>query len=112
MQKKLTMTADTPLSALFRENHHEELRTVIESWRPYLVGGDSGIDALEICHLGFDFTRIKLGRVYRDLARVICHDGLILPMTVLARYLVTHSNLAINAATAYRQLVRYCRHYR
>ncbi len=32
MQLKFIITADTPLSALFRENHHEELRTIIESW--------------------------------------------------------------------------------
>ena len=41
-----TFDQDTPLSALFRDNHHEELRMVIDSWRPYLVDDDAAIDAL------------------------------------------------------------------
>ena len=28
---------DTPLSALFRESCHEELRRIIETWRPCLI---------------------------------------------------------------------------
>ena len=37
---------DTPLSALFRDNFHGELRKVIESWRPYLIDDDASVDAL------------------------------------------------------------------
>ena len=37
---------DTPLSALFRDNFHSELRKVIESWRPYLIDDDANVDAL------------------------------------------------------------------
>ena len=40
--------ADTPLSALFRENHHEELRTIIESWRPFLKDDETDTKALEL----------------------------------------------------------------
>ena len=110
--KRSNFHAETALSELFRENHHEALKTVIESWRPYLVGGDAGVEALEICHLGFDLTRIRVGRVYRDLAVLINHDALIPPLVELARYLAAHSNLAMKPETAYRQLKRYCSIYR
>ena len=111
MQKKLQLTADTPLSALFRENHYEELRTVIESWRPFLVGDNPNVDALEMTHFGFNFTRIRQHSVYRPLALLIKHDALIPPATVLAQFLVDHTNLAQKPATVYRQLSRYCQHY-
>lgn len=112
MQRKLKITVDTPLSALFRENHHEELRTIIESWRPYMIGGDACADALEMCYLGFDFTRIPLGHIYRDLAVLINHDGLIPTISLLASYLTIHSNLSVNKNTVYRQLMRYRKLYR
>ena len=111
MQRKLQINADTPLSALFRDNHHDELRTIIESWRPYLLGSEAYTDALEICFLGFDFTRIPIGHIYRDLALLINHDALIDPITILARYLTIHSNLSVNKNTIYRQLMRYRKHY-
>ena len=38
---------DTPLSALFREHHHDELRQTIEAWRPYLIGDDTSVDTLK-----------------------------------------------------------------
>ena len=50
--------ADTPLSALFRENHHEELRKIIDSWRPYLIGDDPTIDALAMTRFEFDFDKV------------------------------------------------------
>ena len=58
---------DTPLSALFREHHHEELRQTIEAWRPYLIGDDTNIDALVMTHFEFDRKRIYSNRVYYDL---------------------------------------------
>lgn len=33
----LSFDDSTPLSALFRKNHYEELRKVIDFWRPYLI---------------------------------------------------------------------------
>ena len=58
---------DTPLSALFRKTRHEELRKVIESWRPYLIGDDTTIDGFAITHFEFDKKRIYSNRVYYDL---------------------------------------------
>jgi len=39
---------DTPLSALFRENHHDKLKAVIESWRPYLLNDEKEREALAL----------------------------------------------------------------
>lgn len=108
----LKLTVDTPLSALIRKSHHEEFITVIESFRPYMVGGDASVEALELLYLGIDFTHMPVGRVYRSLAMLINHDALIPPITILARYLVSHSNLGTNANSIYRQIMRYCKLYR
>ena len=58
-----TFNDETPLSALFRANHHEELRKIIESWRPYLIGDDASVDALTIFYFEFDKNRSDQGSV-------------------------------------------------
>ena len=49
MIKDIVLTADTPLSDLFRRTFHEELRQVINAWRPFLINDDKTKDALELC---------------------------------------------------------------
>ena len=100
---------DTPLSALFRVNHHEELRKRIESWRPYLIGDDPAIDALSITDFQFDFTTIRPVCIYMDLAHLINHDALRPPMSILAAYMFRHSNLSRSKNALYVQLKRYRR---
>ena len=104
----MKIDADTPLSALFRESHHEMLRTIIETWRSALTDASEG-DALELTTFFFDLEWIRPVEVYMDLARLIIHDGLIPPMSVLARYMATHSNLSKSEATLYSLLKRYKR---
>ena len=100
--------ADTPLSVLFRENHHEELRTVIESWRPYLIGDDPSVDALAITRFEFDFSKILAMSVYIDLGRLLCMHPLEDDnMRTLADYLFRHSNLSNSLPTLYAQLRKY-----
>ena len=107
MQLKCTITADTPLSALFRENHYEELRTIIESWRPYLVNDDPTVDAHSLAHFEFDLKRIRPKQVYLSLVNLILQDALRPPMVCLAQYMFTHSNLSKNELALYKQLKRY-----
>ena len=64
---------DTPLSALFRDNFHGELRKVIDEWRPFLIDDDASVDALAMVHFEFDKNRIYSNKVYRDLCEL---DGL------------------------------------
>ena len=99
--------ADTPLSALFRESHHDELRQIIDSWRPYLVDDDTTTDALALSNFQFDFEQTRPVCIYMDLARLINHDGLSSPMSVLAAYLFLHSNLSCSENALYVQLKRY-----
>ena len=98
---------DTPLSALFREHHHEELRQTIEAWRPYLIGDDTSMDVLDMTHFEFDRKRIYSNRVYYDLLDLEDLGALQVPLSQLASYLAAHSNLSQSYETLYRQLKKY-----
>ena len=98
---------DTPLSSLFRKIRHEELRKVIESWRPCLIGDDTTVDALAITHFEFDKKRIYSNRVYYDLLDLEALGALQVSLSQLACYLADHSNLSSSQATLYRQLKLY-----
>ena len=102
-----TFDDETPLSALFRENHHENLRKVIESWRSYLIGDDSTVDALAMTRFEFDKERIYSTRVYYDLLDLDDLGALQVSLSLLARYLADHSNLSSSYETLYRQLKKY-----
>ena len=99
--------ADTPLSALFRESHHEELRKIIDSWRPFLIDDAPDKDALRFNRFQFDFEQTRPVCIYMDLARLINHDALSSPVSVLAAYLFLHSNLSSSENALYVQLKRY-----
>ena len=99
--------ADTPLSALFRESHHEELRLIIESWRPFLKDNETDTKALELSRFQFDKDRIYSNKVYRDLCGLDVAGALKVPLSQLARYLADHSNLSRSYATLYQQLKYY-----
>ena len=102
---------DTPLSALFRDNFHGELRKVIESWRPYLIDDDANVDALAMTHFEFDRNRIYSNKVYRDLCELDGLGALQVSLSQLARYLADHSNLSRSFATLYQQLKNYRSEY-
>ena len=102
-----TFNQDTPLSALFRDNHHEELRMVIDSWRPYLVDDDAAIDALQLSHFVFDKKRIYSNHVYYDLLDLDSAGALQVSLRQLSSYLSDHSNLSNSYATLYRQIKKY-----
>ena len=98
---------DTPLSALFRKTRHEELRKVIESWRPYLIGSDATVDALAITHFEFDKKQIYSNRVYYDLLDLDALGALQVSLSQLACYLADHSNLSSSYTALYQQLKHY-----
>jgi len=102
---------DTPLSVLFRDNFHGELRKVIESWRPYLIDDDESVDALAMTHFKFDRNRIYSNKVYRDLCELDALGALQVSLSQLARYLADHSNLSRSYATLYQQLKNYRSEY-
>lgn len=102
-----TFNDETPLSALFRANHHEELRKIIESWRPYLIGDDASVDALTISYFEFDKNRIYSNKVYRDLCELDALGALQVPLSQLAHFLADHTNLSRSYATLYQQLKYY-----
>ena len=102
---------NTPLSALFRDNFHGELRKVIESWRPYLIDDDESVDALAMTHFKFDKNRIYSNKVYRDLCELDGLGALQVSLSQLARYLADHSNLSRSYATLYQQLKNYRSEY-
>ena len=99
--------ANTPLSALFHESHHEELRRIIDSWRPYLIN-DPAIDALSMTRLEFDFDKVIATHIYIDIGRLL-HDHALKDdnMSLLAKYLFQHTNLSNSQSTLYVQLRKY-----
>lgn len=100
--------ADTPLSALFRENHHNELRQIIDSWRPYLVDDDPAIDALALSNFQFDFEKVIAAHIYIDIGRLLYDHALKDDnMSLLAKYLFQHTNLSNSESTLYAQLRKY-----
>ena len=105
---KELFNADTPLSALFRENHHEELRKIIESWRPYLIDDDPSTNALALTRFEFDFDKIIATHIYIDIGRLLYNHALKDDnMNLLAKYLFQHSNLSNSQSTLYVQLRKY-----
>ena len=98
---------NTPLSALFRENHHDKLKAVIESWRPYLLNDEKEREALALTSFAFDMEKIRPVSIYMDLAHLVNHDALRLPMSVLAAYMFQHSNMSRSQNALYVQLKRY-----
>ena len=99
---------DTPLSALFRDNFHGELRKVIESWRPYLIDDDASVDAMEMHSFHFDFSKVIATSIYIDLGRLLhAHALKDDNMSSLASYLYQHSNLSNSQSTLYAQLRKY-----
>ena len=95
----------TPLSALFRKNSHEKLQTVLETWRPFLIGETE--DVMKLNEFKFDLSRIQPSTIYLDLAQLINQGGLQCSMSVLAAYMFTHSNLSRSENALYVQLKRY-----
>ena len=98
---------NTPLSALFRENHHDKLKAVIESWRPYLLNDEKEREALALTSFAFDMEKIRPISIYMDLAHLVNHEALRLPMSVLAAYMFQHSNMSRSQNALYVQLKRY-----
>ena len=99
---------DTPLSALFRDNFHGELRKVIESWRPYLIDDDATVDAMKMHSFHFDFSKVIATSIYIDLGRLLHTHALKDDnMSSLAQYLYRHSNLSNSQSTLYAQLRKY-----
>ena len=96
---------ETPLSALFRKNSHEQLQTVMETWRPFLIGETE--DVMKLNEFKFDLSRIQPSTVYLDLAQLINQGELQCSMSVLAAYMFTHSNLSRSENALYVQLKRY-----
>jgi len=98
---------NTPLSALFRENHHDKLKAVIESWRPYLLNDEKEREALALTSFAFDMEKIRPVSIYMDLVHLINQDALRFPMSVLAAYMFQHSNMSQSQNALYVQLKRY-----
>lgn len=102
-----TFASATPLSTLFRESHHEELRGIIESWRPHLTNNDAEADVMSLNSFQFNLDEIRPVNVYLDLAHLVNHDALRAPLSVLAAYMYQHSNLSQSENALYVQLKRY-----
>ena len=109
--KKITITADTPLSALIRETHHQQLSLFLKQWCPFLKGIQSNMNVLHLSYFEFDLDCINVGKIYGTLAQLINQDAVIPNVAVFARYMVDHSNLGVKWQSVYRQINRYIGFY-
>lgn len=107
IQAPAPFDSGTPLSALFRESHHEELKEMVKNWRLYMIEEGQTEDELILTSFQFDFEQIRPVNIYMDLAHLINHDALRVPMSVLAAYMFQHSNLSKSENALYVQLKRY-----
>ena len=105
---KLDFSSDTPLSYLFRRTFYEDLRQVIDSWRPFLTDNDPSVDALQISQFHFNKKLITARQVYIDLISLKERGALRPSMKTLADYLFEHTNLSKSADALYQLLTR-CR---
>ena len=96
-----------PLSALFGERFHQELKSRIDSWRPYLQDDDLTEDSLRLSAFHFNLKQMSPSTVYTDLAHLIIQNALLVPMSTLAAYMFSHSNLSKTKNALYVQLKRY-----
>ena len=105
---RIELSPDTPLSYLFRRMFYEDLRQVIDSWRPFLIDNDPLVDPLQISQFHFNKKRITARQVYIDLISLIECGALRPSMKTLADYLFEHTNLSKSADALYQLLTR-CR---
>ena len=103
---KYIFPADAPLSALFRIEFHDELAAIIQSWRPFLIDDDPTVEVLKLNYFKFDKQRLRAKGVYADLLALVNKNALNTPISLLAHYLSTHSNLSMSYSTLYQQLRR------
>lgn len=107
--KKIHITADTPLSALFVEGCQEEFLKDIQYLRDFTTSDDPTVDNEHLCYFDFDFDDPKFGpcKVYQKLANMISRFNLIGSQAEFCRYMAHHSNLHASDASIYRSINKY-----
>ena len=111
--KKIILSADTPLSALFHDSCHDMLRSAINDLRSYLIADDATVDALMLNRFEFDFSKSEFGpcNLYRQLTWMVINLPLIVPLSVFAKYVSEHSNLQAKADSIRRMIDEYSSDY-
>ena len=107
--KKINITADTPLSALFVEGCHDEFLKEIQYLRDFTTSDDPTVDNKHLCYFEFNFDDPKFGpcKVYQKLANMISRFHLRVSQAEFCRYMADHSNLHASAASIYRSINKY-----
>ena len=111
--KKIHISADTPLSALFHASCHDILRSAIDDLRSYLIADDATVDALTMNRFEFDFNKSDFGpcELYRRLTWMVINCPLCVPLSVFAKYMAEHSNLQAKADSIRRMIDEYSSDY-
>ena len=113
--KKLNISADTPLSALFHDGCHDQLVNDIKYLCDFLIDCQSDVDVLKVSRFDlvsrfdFDFSSPKFRpcKVYQKLANMVNRHLLIVSHRELSRYMAEHSNLHASAESIYRSIYKY-----
>ena len=107
--KKIILSADTPLSALFMTDNRKELLKDIQYLRDFTTFDNPTIDNEHLCYFEFNFDDPKFGpcKVYQKLANMISRFHLIVSQAEFCRYMADHSNLHASTASIYRMINMY-----
>jgi len=107
--KKLNISADTPLSALFHDGCHDQQKNDIKYLCNFLIDCQSDVDVLKVSRFDFDFNSPKFRpcKVYQKLANMVNRHLLIVSHRELSRYMAEHSNLHASAESIYRSIYKY-----
>ena len=107
--KKINISADTPLSALFAEGCQDVFLKEIQYLRDFTTSDDPTVDNEHLCYFEFHFDNPKFGpcKVYQKLANIISRFHLIVSQAELCRLMADHSNLHASVASLYRMINMY-----
>lgn len=84
------------LTGIAMPNFQDEIRELVDSWKPYLVERYSADDLEKMIYFKFRNKRGDKVKIYRDLVRAYNKGWFSVSLIDLAKHLAIHSNLAPN----------------
>ena len=81
------------LTGIAMPNFQDEIRELVDSWKPYLVERHTADDLEKMIYFKFRNKRGDKVKIYRDLVRAYNKGWFKVSLIDLAKYLAIHTNL-------------------
>lgn len=104
---KLNIDQNLPVSVLFDKRYHDQVKEVVDKWRPGLINDDPSIETLELSSFEFDRSKIYFYSVIMDIMQLRKLGYSSLSIAAVARYFSACSNLSSSYATLYSRMRSY-----